>query len=171
MYYYVYLLIVPLEDSLLLVYIQGIPGLKPYRLAASAHLSRISEYIQFMHPCAFATRFRWITFCTYKHLILSPSYKYRWGWHSLVQITYYTYRNNSLLLILHNTTTNAHIFTILSFQITKCCLCRVRSMREGFHTQLCCWQFISDNTSFITSRWRHNGRDGVWLLNRLYRSR
>ena len=87
-------------------------------------------------------------------------------------------RNNSLLLILHNTTTNAHIFTTLSIQITKWCVCRVRSMREGFDTQLCCWQFISDNTSVITSRWRHDGRDGVsnhqphlWLLNYLYRSR
>ena len=130
------------------------------------------------HPCAFATRFRWITFCTYKHLVLSPGYDYRWWWHSLMLIKYYTYRNNSLLLILHNTTTNAHIFTNFFIQITKCCVCRVRSMWEGFDTQLCCWQFISDNTSVITSRWRHDGRDSVsnhqprlWLLKCLYRSR
>ena len=99
---------------------------------------------------------------------------------SAVLITYYTYRKKSLLLILHNTTTNAaiqHIFTILSLQFTKCCVCRVRNMRESFDTQLCCWSFISDNTSAITSRWRNNGRDGVsnhqprhWLLNCLYRS-
>ena len=48
------------------------------------------------NPCAFVPRLRWVIFCTFIRLVLTPGYDYIWGWHSLVLITYYTYISHSL---------------------------------------------------------------------------